>query len=85
MFDAFDVLYLTYQRDIGLTSNLNKPHIVHTKVTLRCVRATTTAVQKQVLHALCVCVCVCVCLCVCVCVCVCVCNLSYPACKVHCP
>jgi hypothetical protein len=50
MFDALAVLYLTYQRDIGLTSNLNKPCIVHAKVTLRRVRATTIAVQKQVLQ-----------------------------------
>jgi hypothetical protein len=36
-------------------------------VTLRCVRVTTVAVEKQeVLHVLCVCVCVCACACVCV-------------------
>ena len=44
MSDELAVLYLTYQRDIGLTSNLNKARIVHTEVTLRRVRATTIAV-----------------------------------------
>jgi len=43
-------------------------------LTLRHVRATIVAVEKQeALHVLSVCVCVCVC------------RLSYPACKVHAP
>jgi len=53
-------------------------------VTLRRVRATIVAVEKQY-YTTCVCVCVCVRVCVCVCVCVCICSLRYPACNAYAP